>query len=161
MGHYWATGNNYDRKAAALHSGNWHQWITFIGQLGNTVESRSGCLAFFGQLASNLLGNWKAAVLLLFIGQLRSTVAKRLPCCFRVTGTINVSPLLGNCEQLRPVSSRLAFGRLASMDHVYWATRNYGREAAALHSGNWHQTYWATVRNNYDGREAAALLSDN
>jgi hypothetical protein len=52
--HQWITfigqapGSNYDREAAALHSGNWHQWITFIGQLGNTVESRSGCLAFFG-----------------------------------------------------------------------------------------------------------------
>ncbi len=53
---YWATKNN-GREAAALRSGNWHQWIIFIGQLGNTVESRSGCLAFFGQLASNLLGN--------------------------------------------------------------------------------------------------------
>jgi hypothetical protein len=58
-------------------------------------------------------------------------VAKRLPCFLRAIG---IKPI----GQLK--SGRLAFGQLALMDHhVYWATKNNGREAnALLLSGNWH-----------------------
>ncbi len=72
-----------------------------------------------------------------------------MPCCFRATGTINVS-LLDNCEQLRPVSGCLAFfGQLASNLLGNW-------KAAALHLGNWHQ--WITFIEQLGTTTAAKRL---